>query len=289
MTEPESRTASELRMTELARRGPRKKPSFRRWLRFSLRTLLLTVTVICVVLAAAYYHLIRQLPRGPTIRLHANGTASVDRRLGLPWIGPDLAKILDEAAIRYGTVDDQGRSDATMVPWIGDRTAVLQVTIVADPEVPHGVLAALLRACVEKGFHQFLLKDASNRNRSIFFYLAPQLSCEGLSYCCGLPPVMVRLEAAQDGRLAGVRLIDKPLRNLSSLCDELVRLVGDDCVPRSVRATVEVQFDCDSNLQLCHVFEAKDTVASHVTEDGRSRTLVERVLPLRWLRWGDEP
>jgi hypothetical protein len=256
--------------------------SLRRSLQFRLRTMFVVVLLVCGVLSVIYYDLFKKSPAGPIIRLRRDGSVSIDGKAELPLSGAPLSEALTEASQRYWALDDKSRRMTDTLSGDWDQMPGPRVTLVVDPQAAHGAMDTLLRACVDHGFYSYVLKDASDRKRMFSFTLFKAVQLEGLPDIDGLPPLPVRLTAAEDGSLSGLYVIRQRCRDFAELRESLVTIAGDKRGPHSIRATAEVHLLCDRNLRLRHVIDALDAVTSQVTKDGKRVTLMERVRPVSW-------
>ena len=82
----------------------------------------------------------------------------------------------------------------------------------------------------------------------------------------------LRLQADEDGTLAGIRLNEREFRDLQGLQDHIVGLLGDDGDP-----SAEVKFDCDYQLDYEHVIAAITVVSGRKGLDGNVVKLVEKI------------
>ena len=96
------------------------------------------------------------------------------------------------------------------------------------------------------------------------------MSAEAASQIAGpvvdLPPLLVRLAAHPDGRLATISL---GLRELSSFDDlhlQLRELIGDEPSPE-LRREIELELQCDEHLNYEHVIDAITAVSGYISPD----------------------
>ena len=91
------------------------------------------------------------------------------------------------------------------------------------------------------------------------------------------PPITVRLEADNQGRLAGIRLGSKPLTSFQALHLEIRALIGDDRGPGSFAESAEVELDVDYNLKYEYVVHAITAISGYVDEQGNVVKLIEKL------------
>ncbi|MBX3414166.1 MAG: biopolymer transporter ExbD [Pirellulales bacterium] len=91
-----------------------------------------------------------------------------------------------------------------------------------------------------------------------------------------LPPIRVRLLAGPNGELAGIQMGEQPLASFRELHLALRGLVGDAGGPAAGADGLEVELDCDYELNYQHVIEAITAVTGYVA-DGRIVPLIDRV------------
>jgi biopolymer transport protein ExbD len=103
---------------------------------------------------------------------------------------------------------------------------------------------------------------------------------EGIPDDSQLPPIKVRLRAAESGRLHSVLLganTLNPKRPFDELRLQMRGIIDDAGGPGSVSAqATEVELDCDYNLRFEYVIDAITAVSGYVTEDGIVK-LVEKI------------
>jgi len=92
-----------------------------------------------------------------------------------------------------------------------------------------------------------------------------------------LPPIKVRLKAADDGGLAGMQMNDRTLTSFKDLQNQIRVLVGGDR-PDALGGDAEVELDCDHHLKFEYVIRAVSAVSGYVTADGQQIVrLVDKV------------
>ena len=89
------------------------------------------------------------------------------------------------------------------------------------------------------------------------------------------PPMKIRITAAENGRVAGIKFADVPVSNLAELRTKVREIVGDRPGPGSLEST-EIEFDCDYNLRYEYVIQAMTAVSGHI-QDGQVVKLVEKI------------
>lgn len=99
---------------------------------------------------------------------------------------------------------------------------------------------------------------------------------EGLPDDNALPPIKVRLTADSDGRLSSIALNANGLSTMDDLRNEVIKIVGDDVGPGSIRETAEIELDCDYDLKYNHVIEAITSVSGYRQGDQIVK-LVEKI------------
>ena len=92
-----------------------------------------------------------------------------------------------------------------------------------------------------------------------------------------LPPIKVRMVADPDGKLAGLRLNDRPVDSFDELRLEIIGIIGDQRGPGSIQESAEVELDCDSNLNYEHVIDAITAVSGHVDGNKNLIKLIEKI------------
>jgi len=257
-----------------------------RWgLRFGLRSVFALLLVMCVALTVAYYGHFRNRTAlaGPSLYLHSDNTVSLSRKADHPLADESLSDVLEEAMKRYRLAVGETGDEVERCGWASwENPYGPPVTVVAHPQVTHGALDALLQACVDRRFERYVLSDATNREHSFSFVLVEDLPCEGLPDPCHLPPICLRLGAAEDGTLKSLQAGERKLRGLAELRKLMIQVIGSERGPNTIHESIEVEMRCDANLKLRHVFDAHTAVAGFKTKNGKWVSLVERVRPVHW-------
>jgi biopolymer transport protein ExbD len=105
-----------------------------------------------------------------------------------------------------------------------------------------------------------------------------------------LPPLKVRLVAAESGELAEIRFNDQSFgQDFDRLQAQLITLLGDDRGPDSMQAKAELELAADFDLHYRHTAEAISRVSGYF-HNGRIIKLIERIRfqpPSRGLGEGD--
>ena len=92
-----------------------------------------------------------------------------------------------------------------------------------------------------------------------------------------LPPIKVRMVANPDGKLAGMQLNERSISSFDALRLEIIGIIGDQRGPGSIQESVEVELDCDSNLNYEHVIDAISAVSGYVDDNKNIVRLVEKI------------
>ena len=91
-----------------------------------------------------------------------------------------------------------------------------------------------------------------------------------------LPPLKVRLTAADDGRLAGIYLNEAHMSSFGQLRRRIIGLVGDDTGPGSLAESTEIELDCDFKLRFEYTIKAITAVSGEV-RGGEIVKLIEKI------------
>jgi biopolymer transport protein ExbD len=97
----------------------------------------------------------------------------------------------------------------------------------------------------------------------------------------GLPdqsslPMLIRLRAGADGRLAGITMDGQPFDHFQELHNYVIAVVGGD--EPALREEAEVELDCDYDLHYEHVIDAITAVSGYIdSTTGRVVKLVEKI------------
>jgi biopolymer transport protein ExbD len=92
-----------------------------------------------------------------------------------------------------------------------------------------------------------------------------------------LPTIHVRLTAANDGRISGIRINERPVPDFRQLRRVISDFVGLGRTPDSKDAGGEVELDCDYNLRYEYAIAAITAVSGYVNPEGQIVKLVEKV------------
>ena len=88
-------------------------------------------------------------------------------------------------------------------------------------------------------------------------------------------PMKLRLTAAEDGQLTGIRLNERGFESFDQLHEYVLSLVGTDVGPEG--GGHEIELDCDYGLNYEHVIAAITAVTGRVSEDGQVVKLIEKI------------
>lgn len=91
-----------------------------------------------------------------------------------------------------------------------------------------------------------------------------------------LPPLKVRLTAADNGQLSGIYLNESRLKNFAQLRRQIIGLVGDDAGPGSSAKGAEIELDCDFRLRFEYTIDAITAVSGEV-RNGEIIKLIEKI------------
>jgi biopolymer transport protein ExbD len=93
-----------------------------------------------------------------------------------------------------------------------------------------------------------------------------------------LPPLTVRLIAGEQGEVSQIKLNDRSLgTSFEALRRQVIDLVDGNRSPDRMRDEIEVELDCDHDLDYGHVIDAITAVSGYVDENGNQIELVERI------------
>ena len=111
------------------------------------------------------------------------------------------------------------------------------------------------------------------------FYITMPLSAQspGTPRDLILPPVKVEMRCDDEGELTALLMNDEPLTSISDLQTRIIRLVGGDNDVEGVSQAIEVELDCDEDLQYEYVMQAISAVSGYVTPDNKIVKLVEKL------------
>jgi hypothetical protein len=158
-----------------------------------------------------------------------------------------------------------------------------QVTIVADPDATYGALDGLLHTCVDCGYRLFLLKPTTDDTGFAFDLEPPPPPSEWAGPDNGgLPPIMVRLRATEDGHLRKIWANQRQPADLAAVQKWIIDILGDDRGPRSIQASARVEMHCDAHLKMRNVFEAMQAVSGYTAQDGSRIELISKIRPVDW-------
>ena len=89
------------------------------------------------------------------------------------------------------------------------------------------------------------------------------------------PPLHVALSAAADGRLAGIKLGERELKDMRALRGEIIAVVAQ--VDARQREELAVELSCPADLDYRHVIEAITAVSGYHDPQGQRVELIRRV------------
>ncbi len=90
-------------------------------------------------------------------------------------------------------------------------------------------------------------------------------------------PLVVRLRAHRDGRLAQIMLNQRQLASFDDLHLQLRELIGDEPGP-DLRRQTELELACDEHLNYEYVIDAITAVSGYISPDrGRVVRLIEKI------------
>lgn len=106
------------------------------------------------------------------------------------------------------------------------------------------------------------------------FNIKMPLSGSGSGVQDPLPPIKVRMVANPNGTLQAIRLGDRTLGGFPALHNEVMSIVGGN---RAMADQVEVELDCDYNLNYDNVVNAITAVSGHMDAEGHIIKMVEKI------------
>jgi biopolymer transport protein ExbD len=89
-------------------------------------------------------------------------------------------------------------------------------------------------------------------------------------------PINVRLQARQDGELAGIRMGEREVADFDALQGHVIEMVSGAAAEASGEGP-EVVFDCDYGLKYEYVIAAVTAVTGYVGDDGSIVPLIRNV------------
>ena len=107
------------------------------------------------------------------------------------------------------------------------------------------------------------------------FYVKMPRTMPGTSPSTEMPPITVRLGADDQGRLAGIQMGERTVKDFDELHVRIREMIGDDAGP-GIREQTEVVLDCDYNLKFEHMIGAITAISGYVN-DGRIIKLIENI------------
>jgi biopolymer transport protein ExbD len=91
-----------------------------------------------------------------------------------------------------------------------------------------------------------------------------------------LPPIKVRLMAQADGSLAGIDMNGEPVSDFDDLRQRVAGIVDAAEASGAGAADVELELDCDYNLDYANVVSAITAVSGRV-DDGRVIEMIKKI------------
>ncbi len=78
-----------------------------------------------------------------------------------------------------------------------------------------------------------------------------------------LPPMTIRLRAADDGSLASMRLNERNIESFDQLRSLIISLVGNEQGPMGDSVSAEIEIDSDYHLKYEHTMAAVTAISGH--------------------------
>jgi len=91
-----------------------------------------------------------------------------------------------------------------------------------------------------------------------------------------LPPIRVRLAADPAGRLLGIAMNGEPVADFAALQQRVVGIIEAAVESGGAAADVELELDCDEQLDYAYVVQAITAVSGRV-EDGRVIEMIKKI------------
>ncbi|NQT40656.1 MAG: hypothetical protein HQ581_24395 [Planctomycetes bacterium] len=166
--------------------------------------------------------------------------------------------------------------------------------VVRDAEsTEHAVLDKLLHFCVDCGVERFSLRRdhpaLSSGEYAYRFGLVRSLPSGGIPDPDMYPPLPIQLRSGSDGRLSAILIGTAQCADFGDLRGRLLDLqlryadvIGKELGRGSFHVETEIEFDCDGNLQLIHLFRALDTLTAYRDGQGKWVRLIEKYRPVAW-------
>jgi biopolymer transport protein ExbD len=108
------------------------------------------------------------------------------------------------------------------------------------------------------------------------FNIKMPLAAQGAPSDALIPPIQVRLTAAADGSLAGIKAGENTVGSFDALRSEVLNIVGGSG-PDSLAAEAEVEIDADYDLDYRYVVEAITAVTGYIGPDRKVVPLIEKI------------
>ena len=92
----------------------------------------------------------------------------------------------------------------------------------------------------------------------------PQASPKAGTPSDELPPMTIRLRAAEDGSLASIRLNERNVESFGQLRIHIISLVGNEQGPGGDSVSAEIEIDSDYHLKYEHTMAAVTAISGYV-------------------------
>ncbi len=92
-----------------------------------------------------------------------------------------------------------------------------------------------------------------------------------------VPPVWIRLEAGDDGRLASIRVNGVAVANLDALRNEIIRMTSELRESGTGTDELEAVLDCDYGLAYDHVIQTIDAIRGYKDDAGNVVDLIQKI------------
>lgn len=91
------------------------------------------------------------------------------------------------------------------------------------------------------------------------------------------PPIRIRLTADDDGKLAGIYVGDRALRDFSDLHHEMIGIAGANTSPGQGTADIEIELDCDFKLHYSNIVYAITAASGYIDPQKGVVRLIEKI------------
>jgi len=95
-----------------------------------------------------------------------------------------------------------------------------------------------------------------------------------------LPPMTIRLRAADDGSLASIRLNERNIESFDQLRKHIISLMGNEQGPSGDSVSAEIEIDSDYHLKYEHTMAAVTAISGYV--DPTTRNVVKLIDKIRF-------